>query len=109
MTDEISAKAKPLAYSENQPTHYTLGASPEYQIHNSQKWTLEITVEVCEWWIEDGYEFTPEELVHLITKHSHLSYYDCNSEMRVTATAKSIPPKATVRRIQGYKDEEVQS
>ena len=93
-------------YTEGQATTYVFGANPELLLYRSQKWTLEVTVEVSEMWVEDGYEFTPEGLVELLSEHSVLKWYDYNKEMRVTATAKSIPPKATIRRIQGYKEEE---
>ena len=99
-------KTEAHEYAAGQPTTYSFGADPEFKLHNSQKWTVEVTVEVAEMWVEDGYEFTPEEVVEILSQHSVLRYYDCNREMRVTATAKSIPPKATIRRVQGYKDEE---
>jgi hypothetical protein len=65
------------------------------------KWKLEITLEVADTWVEDGFD-AKERLDDIQESIEHLIPYAYAHEFKVKARVISAPDNKKIREIQGY-------
>lgn len=63
------------------------------------KWKLEVTIEVAELWVEDGFEASPEYIKEFI--EDELLPWAYAHEKKVTVKTISAPLKEKIKELQG--------
>lgn len=75
----------------------------EDTLRGSRTWKLEVTIEVADTWVADGYEATPER-VQRILEENDMTWTRIGDEYRVRVKTLDAPHTGTVRALQGYTD-----